>query len=187
MKKFFLLIFFLLFLSCQQKTNLDSLPYSEGEKIERFSLFHSDQSGEWKISGKTAHLSADRKKTSITEPEFTINSEKGKIITLQTAEDGVAEFTIDEVTKKINSLTATKNVVIIQRDEKGELLFESTSEKMVYDGKKRVIILTGNPVVQQGKNELRGKIIHFFIDTGKIIVTGNVRGTIFQEENEENN
>ncbi len=185
MKKLFLLIFFFLFLSCQQRANLESLPYSEEEKMKIFSFSRSDELGEWKISGKIARISPDRKKTSITKPRFEIKTEKGKILTLQTAEDGVAEFTIDETTRRINSLTATKNVVIIQRDEKGELLFKSTSEKMVYDGKKRVIVLTGNPVVQQGKNELRGKIIRFFIDTGKIIVTGNVRGIIFQEETNE--
>ena len=184
MKRFLLPIFFLLFLSCQQITDLDSLPYSEGEKVENFSFSRSDELGEWKISGKIARLSPDRKKTSISKPRFKIKTKKGKILTLQTAEDGVAEFTIDEVTKRIDSLTATKKVVIIQKNEKGEILFRSTSEKMVYDGKKRVIVLTGNPIVHQGKNELRGKIIHFFIDTGKIIVTGNVRGTIFQEGEE---
>ncbi len=185
MKRFLLPIFFLLFLSYQQGANLDSLPYSEGEKVENFSFSRSDELGEWKISGKIARLSPDQRKTSITEPRFKIKTKKGKILTLQTAEEGVAEFTIDEVTRRINSLTATKKVVIIQKDEKGEILFRSTSEKMVYDGKKRVIVLTGNPVVHQDKNEVRGKIIRFFIDTGKIIVTGNVRGTIFQEGEEE--
>ncbi|MCK4244771.1 MAG: LPS export ABC transporter periplasmic protein LptC [Candidatus Omnitrophica bacterium] len=185
MKRFILSIFFLLFLSCQQKSAIDSLPYSEEEKVERFSLFRSDKSGEWRILGKTAAISPDRKKTSITDPKLTINTEKRKVLTLQTAKDGVAEFTIDEKTNRINSLTATKKVIIIQRDEKGQIVFKSTSERAVYDGKERVVILTGNPIVEQGKNKFRGEIIRYFVDDGKIVITGKVKGTVFPEEGEE--
>lgn len=153
--------------------------------MEGFSLSHRDKSGEWRILGKTARLSPDRKKTSITDPKLTISTEKRKVLTLQTAEDGVAEFTIDEGTNRINSLTATREVVIVQKNEKGEIVFKSTSEKAVYDGKKGVIILSGNPIVEQGKNKFRGKIIRYFINDGKIVITGKVRGTIFQEEEKE--
>ncbi len=185
MKKFILIIFSLLFLSCQQKTTTDSRSFSEGEKVEKFSLSHSDKSEEWRVLGKTATISPDRKKTSITNPKLTIGAGKSKVLTLQTAEDGVAEFTVDEQTKRINSLTATKEVVIVQKDEKGRIVFKSTSEKAVYEGKERVVILTGNPIVQQGKNKFRGEIIRYFVDQGKIVVTGKVRGTTFPEEEEE--
>ena len=182
MKKFILPIFFLLFLSCQQKSAIDSRSFSEGEKMEKFSLSRSDESGEWRVSGRTAAISPDRKKTSVTDPKLTISTEKKKVLTLQTAPDGVAEFTVDEETNRINSLTATKKVVIIQRDEKGQLIFKSTSEKAVYDGKERVVILTGNPIVQQEKNKFQGEIIRYFVDQGKIVITGNVEGTVFKEE-----
>jgi len=161
------------------------MPHSEEEKIEDFSLSRSDESGEWRVLGKTAAISPDRKKTSVTDPKLTFSTEKKKVLTLQTAPDGVAEFTIDEETKRINSLTATKKVVIIQKDEKGQLIFKSTSEKAVYDGKERVVILTGNPIVEQKKNKFQGEIIRYFVDQGKIVITGNVKGTVFQEEEEE--
>ena len=185
MKRFILIIFFLFFLSCQQKSAIDSRSFSEGEKVEGFSLSHREESENWKISGKTAAISPDRKKTSVTNPKFTIGTEKRKVLTLQTAPDGVAEFTIDEGTNRISSLTATKKVVIVQRDEKGKIVFKSTSEKVVYDGKERIIILTGNPIVEQGKNKFRGEIIRYFVDDGKIVITGNVQGTVFPEEGEE--
>ncbi len=181
MKKIILPIFFLLFLSCQQRNNLDALPYATGEKMENFSLSRSNGLEKWKISGRIARFSPNREGTSITRPKIKIKTKEGKILTLQTGKNGVAEFTINGATKKIDSLTATGKVVIIQKNEKGEALFKSTSKKMVYDGKERVIILTGDPIVQQGKNEFSGKIIRFFIDSGKIVVTGNVKGTVFQK------
>ena len=182
MKRLVLAVFFFVFLFGPQKVGLNSPSQLEGEKIEEFSFSHRDQSGEWKILGKTALLSPDQKNTSIINPKITISDKKKKVLTLQTAEDGRAEFNIDEKTKRINSLIATKGVIIIQKDNQGEIIFKSVSEKAVYNGKEKVIILSGNPVVEQGKNRFQGEIIHFFIEENKIVIEGKVKGTVFPEE-----
>jgi len=182
MKRLVLAVFFFVFLFGPQKVGLNAPSQLEGEKIEEFSLSHRDQSGEWKILGKTALLSPDQKNTSIINPKITISDKKKKVLTLQTAEDGRAEFNIDEKTKRINSLIATKGVIIIQKDNQGEIIFKSVSEKAVYNGKEKVIILSGNPVVEQGKNRFQGEIIHFFIEENKIVIEGKVKGTVFPEE-----
>ena len=182
MKRLVLAVFFFVFLFGQQKVGLNAPSQLEGEKIEEFSFSHRDQSGEWKILGKTALLSPDQKNTSIINPKITISDKKKKVLTLQTAEDGRAEFNIDEKTKRINSLIATKGVIIIQKDNQGEIIFKSVSEKAVYNGKEKVIILSGNPVVEQGKNRFQGEIIHFFIEENKIVIEGKVKGTVFPEE-----
>jgi lipopolysaccharide export system protein LptA len=66
----------------------------------------------------------------------------------------------------VQKIDATGNVRIVQQNRTG---FASHA---VYDSRIGQIILTGTPHVTQGSDSISGKIITYFVDEDKSVVSG---------------
>jgi len=73
----------------------------------------------------------------------------------------------DNQAREVRRIVAEQDVRIVQ----GERL--ATAQRAEYDQASGEIVLTGEPRVHQGKNEVSGEKITVFIDQDKSIVTGN--------------
>lgn len=73
----------------------------------------------------------------------------------------------DHKSSEIRRIVAEKDVRIVQ----GERL--ATAQRADYEQGSGKIVLTGDPKVHQGQNEVSGETITVFIDQDKSIVTGN--------------
>ncbi|HLO26540.1 MAG TPA: lipopolysaccharide transport periplasmic protein LptA [Geobacteraceae bacterium] len=67
--------------------------------------------------------------------------------------------------KDVDKVEAFGNVRIIQENRRGE------AEHAVYENKAGKIILDGNPKVVQGEDTITGKVITYFVDEQKSVVT----------------
>jgi len=114
------------------------------------------------ITIKSNELSADNKgKTAIF---------KGKVV----AKQGDITIYSDTLTvnygndkNDVDKIEANGNVRIVQGNRIG------TAANSVYDSKLGKITLTGNPKVMQGADTVTGKIITFFINEDKSVVSGD--------------
>jgi lipopolysaccharide export system protein LptA len=70
----------------------------------------------------------------------------------------------DEATSELTQIVAEGAVRIVQVDKR------ATGEKAVFDNAERKIVLTGNPVIRQGKNVVIGDMITIFIDQDRVNV-----------------
>lgn len=82
--------------------------------------------------------------------------------------------------KEIRDIVAEGNVKIYQEDK------TSTSDKATYNRKDRVIVLTGNPQVNQCEDIVKGDKITVYMDENKALVEsgqgGRVRAVIMPEK-----
>jgi lipopolysaccharide export system protein LptA len=69
--------------------------------------------------------------------------------------------------QEVDKVEAFGNVRIVQGNRQGE------AAHAVYDNKAAKIILDGNPKVSQGADVIAGKIITYFVDEQKSVVTGS--------------
>lgn len=69
--------------------------------------------------------------------------------------------------KKVTTIEALGNVVITQEDKKG------TGRKAVYYVQEGKVVLSGNPRIQRGSDELTGEIITLWRDSGRIVCEPN--------------
>jgi lipopolysaccharide export system protein LptA len=70
----------------------------------------------------------------------------------------------DKDGKEVERILAVGNVRITQ-DEK-----VATGREAVFDNRRRKIVMTGDPHLWQGRDELRGEVITVFIDEDRVIV-----------------
>ena len=89
----------------------------------------------------------------VSQKEFSLKSEK--VTVFYTAGGG-----------EVSTIVAEGKVHIVQPER------EATSEKAVYKRGERLLVLTGNPVVRQGKDRVGGVKITFHLDEDKSIVEG---------------
>lgn len=89
----------------------------------------------------------------------------------------------------VDEIVATGNVVLKQvgADEsvaRGEQAVFTTSKDDGKGGKitDDVIVLTGNPTIQQGDNTISGKVIRFFKSQNKMIVEGGSRLILYENQ-----
>ena len=80
----------------------------------------------------------------------------------------------------ITRLVSRGNVRIVQMDRR------ASCEEAVYDRIENRIVLTGNPVIRQGENEVKGDRIIFYVAENRSVVeggeTGRVRVTLIPEK-----
>lgn len=89
-------------------------------------------------------------------------------------------LTADEITARygedgasISRITASGHVQVAQ----GERM--ARGEQAVFQGDERTITLVGNPVLAQGKSEIRGDKIIVFIDEGRMDIEGGVNAVLY--------
>ncbi len=70
----------------------------------------------------------------------------------------------NEATSELTQIVAEGAVRIVQLDRR------ATGEKAVFSNAERKIVLTGNPVIRQGKNVVIGDMITIFIDEDRVNV-----------------
>jgi lipopolysaccharide export system protein LptA len=70
----------------------------------------------------------------------------------------------DEATSELTQIVAEAAVRIVQLDRR------ATAEKAVFHNAERKIVLTGNPVIRQGKNVVIGDMITIFVDEDRVEV-----------------
>ena len=70
----------------------------------------------------------------------------------------------DEATSEVTQIVAEGAVRIVQLDRR------ATGEKAVFHNAEKTIVLTGRPVVRQGKNVVIGEKITIFIDKDRVTV-----------------
>lgn len=121
---------------------------------------HKDRSG-LPITIKSNELSADNKgKTAV----FT-----GKVVAKQGDITIFADrITVNYADKKgdVEKIEASGNVRIVQQNKTG------TAGQAVYDSRDGRITLTGNPKVMQGTDSISGKVITYYVDDDRSVVTG---------------
>lgn len=66
----------------------------------------------------------------------------------------------------VEKIEASGNVRIIQQNKTG------TAAQAVYDSRDGRITLTGNPKVMQGADSISGKVITYYVDDDRSVVTG---------------
>ncbi len=77
--------------------------------------------------------------------------------------------------KDVKEMFADGNVRISQRDQ------WATSDHAIMDQTRRTVVLTGNPVVHQGNDQITGDRITVYMDTNKSVVE-HARAIIFPRE-----
>ncbi len=89
-------------------------------------------------------------------------------------------LTADEITAgygedgaSISRITASGHVRVVQGDR------IARGEQAVFRGHERTITLVGNPVLAQGKSEIRGEKIVVFIDEGRMDIEGGVNAVLY--------
>lgn len=88
----------------------------------------------------------------VTSPELVINSER---LTVFFAEDN-----------KVDSIEAEGGVVIEVKQENEKII--CFGQKSLYHVREGKVVLTGNPRIDRGPDKLKGEIITFWRDTGRI-------------------
>ncbi len=78
------------------------------------------------------------------------------------ADDLIIYF--NENNSDVTRLVASGHVRIAQMDRR------ASCEEAVYDRSQNNIVLTGNPVIRQGQNEVRGRRVIFFITENRSVV-----------------
>lgn len=121
---------------------------------------HKDRSG-LPITIKSNELSADNKgKTAVFS---------GKVVAKQGDITIFADkITVNYADKKsdVEKIEASGNVRIIQQNKSG------IAAQAIYDSRDGRITLTGNPKVTQGTNSISGKVITYYVDDDRSVVTG---------------
>ena len=85
-------------------------------------------------------------------------------------------------TQRITMIVAQSKVSLRQVDpETGKERF-ATGDKGVYDVDQRVVTLSGNPRLWEGKNVIVGEEMVFHIGENKVVVKGKVNLTVFPDE-----
>ena len=119
-------------------------------------------------------MEADRKRNTITY--------KGQVVAVQadmTMRSETLTAYYDPAMKELKEAVAEGKVQVVQGDK------VARGAKAVFDGKARIITLTGSPVVRQGNSEVSGNRITFFIEEDRAVVEGGnerVKAIIFPEE-----
>jgi len=94
------------------------------------------------------------------------------------SDDLIVYFNEDDT--DITRLVSRGNVRIVQMDRR------ASCEEAVYNRIQNRIVLTGNPVIRQGENEVRGDRIIFYVAENRSVVeggeTGRVRVTLIPEK-----
>lgn len=121
---------------------------------------HKDRSG-LPITIKSNELTADNKgKTAI----FT-----GKVVAKQGDVTIFADKIIVNYADKkgdVEKIEASGNVRIVQQNKTG------TAAQAVYESRDGRITLTGDPKVMQGTDSVSGKVITYYVDDDRSVVTG---------------
>lgn len=87
-----------------------------------------------------------------------------------------------EAQSRIRSIVATQNVTFHQVDAETKKERYGVGERGEYDAVKKVMTLTGNPRVWEGKNVMTGEKMLFFLDSHRVQVEGRVNLTVYPED-----
>ena len=86
--------------------------------------------------------------------------------------------------QRISSIMAQKKVSFRQVDPETGKERYATGEKGVYDVEQRVVTLTGNPRLWEGKNVIVGDEMVFHLADKKVVVKGKVNLTVYPDDDE---
>lgn len=129
-----------------------------------------------------------RKPVTVTSDTMEASTNKNRVV-FKGNVVAVEDFTLcsDELqimydnNKEVSQIEAAGNVRIFQ-DQK-----TSTSGKAVYDRKERIIVLTGDPLVRQCSDSIKGDRITVYLDQDNALVesggSGRVRAVIMPDKN----
>jgi lipopolysaccharide export system protein LptA len=84
--------------------------------------------------------------------------------------------------QRIARIVAEKKVSFRQVDPESGKERYATGEKGVYDVDQRLVTISGNPRLWEGKNVIVGDEMTFNLDDKKVIVKGKVNLTVFPDE-----
>jgi len=84
--------------------------------------------------------------------------------------------------QRISKIVAEKKVSFRQVDPESGKERYATGEKGVYDVEQRLVTMTGNPRLWEGKNVIVGDEMTFSLDDKKVNVKGKVNLTVFPDE-----
>lgn len=87
-----------------------------------------------------------------------------------------------EAQSRIQSIVATQNVTFRQVDAETKKERYGVGERGEYDAVKKVMTLTGNPRVWEGKNVMTGEKMLFFLESHRVQVEGRVNLTVYPED-----
>ena len=84
--------------------------------------------------------------------------------------------------QRITMIVAEKNVSLRQVDPESGKERYATGDKGVYDVDQKLMTMTGNPRVWEGKNLIVGEEMVFHLEDKKMIVKGKVNLTVYPDE-----
>jgi len=162
---------------------------SSGRRIARCWLLVNilAAAGSLALAGETAGK-AKRESIFITSDQMEVDRKKntityrGRVVTVQ----GEMTMKSERLTayyhpdmKQLKEVIAEGKIRVAQGDR------VATGAKATYNDRDRTIVLTGNPVVRQGKSQVSGSRITFFIGQDRSVVEGGnqrVKATVVPED-----
>lgn len=84
--------------------------------------------------------------------------------------------------QRITRIVAEKKVTFRQVDPESGQERYATGEKGVYDVERRLVTMTGEPRLFEGRNVIVGEEMIFHVEEKKVIVKGKVNLTVFPDE-----
>lgn len=114
-------------------------------------------------------ISADRMDVSFEQPE----QAEGK---------PVIGIGVPTKSQRITKIVAENKVSFRQLDPETKKERYATGDKGVYDVDQRIVTLTGNPRLWEGRNVIVGDEMIFYIGDKKVIVKGKVNLTVYPDE-----
>lgn len=147
--------FFLLFLIYPFPVFSEPGPETEGLSIQSEQMTYENQKQKAVFKGSVK----------IIKDDVTIHADIAEIVfsgpsTLPSGEGELPNLGTDFSTgggREISQIEISGNVEIIQG------LRKSSSEKAVYEKEREIVVLTGNPVIREAGNEVRGKKVTLFL------------------------
>jgi len=112
-------------------------------------------------------MEADQKQNTVTF--------KGNVVAKQedtTLYSNTLTITYDPDTKKLKQIVAVGNVKVVQLERR------ATGQKATFDQDKNNVVLTGDAVVREGANVIRGERITFYVEEERSIVEGGKGGRV---------
>jgi lipopolysaccharide export system protein LptA len=121
-------------------------------------------------------------KVKATQGDATLTAERMEVVFSPEAPAGGEGAKPAEAQSRIRSIVATQNVTFHQVDAETKKERYGVGERGEYDAATKVMTLTGNPRVWEGKNVMTGEKMLFFLESHRVQVEGKVNLTVYPED-----
>lgn len=146
-------------------------------QLTGFAYRHESGSGRLRLTGVAAVHAADGE-TTVARPDAVIETGGGQAVHIRTAADGQAELALG-AGGGLTEIILRRGVELeLHNRVTGQVEMTARAEKMHYFQEREEIIMTGDPVVNQGRNEFRGGTIRYLLSANRIFIEDGASGLL---------